>query len=199
MGTAGVVATALAFPAVDARLEPDEPTRQRRTQRDHPERDVPRRERRLHQRQMFSHHVWIDHNDLAQGFDGLIDIKRGSSYITVSWDHTRHHTKNMLLGHDDGNSPPDVGRLKVTYHHNWLDNTPSATRGCASASRCTSTTTITCITPTWASPARPTPDASWRPTTSRNTEETVTNQYAGPTGRCVVRNNVLVGDSGPPD
>jgi hypothetical protein len=22
---------------------------------------------------------WIDHNDLAQGFDGLIDIKRGSS------------------------------------------------------------------------------------------------------------------------
>ena len=32
--------------------------------------------------QMFSHHVWIDHNDLAQGFDGLIDIKRGSSYVT---------------------------------------------------------------------------------------------------------------------
>jgi hypothetical protein len=26
-----------------------------------------------------------------------------------------------------------------------------------------------------------------------NTEETVTNHYAGPTGRCVARNNVLVG------
>ena len=37
--------------------------------------------------QMFSHHVWIDHNDLAQGYDGLIDIKRGSSYVTVSWNH----------------------------------------------------------------------------------------------------------------
>ena len=74
--------------------------------------------------QMFSHHVWIDHNDLAQGYDGLIDIKRGSSYVTVSWNHTHHHTKNMLLGHDDGNGAQDIGRLKVTYHHNWFDQTP---------------------------------------------------------------------------
>ena len=74
--------------------------------------------------QMFSHHVWLDHNDLAQGFDGLIDIKRGSSYVTVSWNHLHHHTKNMLLGHDDGAGAQDIGRLKVSYHHNWLDNTP---------------------------------------------------------------------------
>jgi pectate lyase len=32
-----------------------------------------------------------------------------------------------------------------------------------------------------------------------NTEETVTSHYAGPTGRCVARSNVLVGESGPPD
>ncbi|MEU4690321.1 family 16 glycoside hydrolase [Actinoplanes sp. NPDC023714] len=74
--------------------------------------------------QMFSHHVWIDHNDLAQGYDGLIDVKRGSSYVTVSWNHTHHHTKNMLLGHDDDNGAQDAGRLKVTYHHNWFDATP---------------------------------------------------------------------------
>src|SRR6185503_7365562 len=54
--------------------------------------------------QMFAHHVWIDHCDLSNGFDGLIDIKRGADYITVSWNHTHHHTKNMLLGHSDGNS-----------------------------------------------------------------------------------------------
>ncbi|MEU4567929.1 family 16 glycoside hydrolase [Micromonospora sp. NPDC023956] len=74
--------------------------------------------------QMFSHHVWIDHNDLSNGYDGLIDIKRGSSYVTVSWNHTHHHTKNMLLGHDDNNGAQDTGHLRVTYHHNWYDRTP---------------------------------------------------------------------------
>ncbi|MFF8452409.1 polysaccharide lyase family 1 protein [Streptomyces leeuwenhoekii] len=74
--------------------------------------------------QMFSHHIWIDHNDLSAGYDGLIDIKRGSSYITVSWNHTHHHAKNMLLGHSDKNAAQDTGRLKVTYHHNWYDRTP---------------------------------------------------------------------------
>ena len=76
--------------------------------------------------QMFSHHIWIDHNDLAQGFDGLVDIKRGSSYVTVSWNHIHDHDKNMLLGHDDGNGAQDIGRLKVTYHHNWFDGTAAA-------------------------------------------------------------------------
>ncbi|MCG5436385.1 pectate lyase family protein [Micromonospora foliorum] len=74
--------------------------------------------------QMFSHHIWIDHNDLAYGYDGLIDIKRGASYVTVSWNHTHHHTKNMLLGHDDSNAAQDTNYLKVTYHHNWFDRTP---------------------------------------------------------------------------
>lgn len=31
-----------------------------------------------------SHHIWIDHCDLTNANDGLIDIKRGSDYITVS-------------------------------------------------------------------------------------------------------------------
>nr|MDT0663264.1 family 16 glycoside hydrolase [Micromonospora sp. DSM 115978] len=74
--------------------------------------------------QMFSHHIWIDHNDLAEGYDGLIDIKRGSSYVTVSWNHTHNHTKNMLLGHDDSNAAQDTGHLRVTYHNNWFNRTP---------------------------------------------------------------------------
>src|SRR5204862_2772377 len=62
-------------------------------------------------------------NDRSAGFDGTVDIKRGSSYVTVSWNHTHNHTKNMLLGQDDGAGAQDIGRLKVTYHHNWFDGT----------------------------------------------------------------------------
>ncbi|GIJ72091.1 pectate lyase family protein [Virgisporangium ochraceum] len=67
--------------------------------------------------------VWIDHNDLASGYDGLIDIKRGSDFITVSWNRLHNHDKSMLLGHDDGNASQDTGRLRVTYVHNWFEGT----------------------------------------------------------------------------
>ncbi|MDT0531477.1 right-handed parallel beta-helix repeat-containing protein [Micromonospora sp. DSM 115977] len=73
--------------------------------------------------QMFTHHVWIDHNTWTTGADGGVDIKRGSSYVTVSYNHADGTDKNMLLGHDDGNAAQDTGRLKVTYHHNFFDNT----------------------------------------------------------------------------
>jgi pectate lyase len=73
--------------------------------------------------QMFSHHVWIDHNTWTTGTDGGVDIKRGSSYVTVSYNHADGTNKNMLLGHDDANAAQDVGRLKVSYHHNWFDDT----------------------------------------------------------------------------
>jgi pectate lyase len=69
--------------------------------------------------------VWIDHNTFrCCGVDGSVDIKRGSDYITVSWNHTTHD-KNMLLGHSDDNAGQDVGRLRVTYHHNWFDGSNS--------------------------------------------------------------------------
>jgi pectate lyase len=67
--------------------------------------------------------VWIDHNDLANGYDGLIDIKRGSDFITVSWNHLHDHDKSMLLGHSDDNAAEDLGHLRVTYVHNWFDGT----------------------------------------------------------------------------
>jgi pectate lyase len=73
--------------------------------------------------QMFSHHIWIDHNDLSTPNDGALDIKRGSSYVTVSWNHSHDSNKNMLLGRDDADSAQDTGRLKVSYHHNWFDAT----------------------------------------------------------------------------
>jgi pectate lyase len=71
--------------------------------------------------QMFSHHIWIDHNDLSNGDDGAIDIKRGSDFVTVSWNRLHDHDKTLLLGHDDDNGAQDIGRLRVTYHHNFFD------------------------------------------------------------------------------
>ncbi len=79
-----------------------------------------------------SHHVWIDHctfsDDPESGLDdsnhdGLLDIKNGASFITVSWNHFYNHTKTCLLGASDNREALDKGRLKVTYHHNWFDNT----------------------------------------------------------------------------
>ncbi|RVX45231.1 pectate lyase [Nonomuraea polychroma] len=69
-----------------------------------------------------AHHVWIDHNDLSAGYDGLLDVKRESDYVTVSWNKFHHHSKAMLLGHSDTYTA-DIGKLRVTYHHNFFDGT----------------------------------------------------------------------------
>ncbi len=65
--------------------------------------------------------VWIDHNTFSNGFDGAVDIKRGSDFITVSWNRVFNHDKSMLLGHSDDNGSQDIGHLRVTYHHNFFD------------------------------------------------------------------------------
>ena len=70
-----------------------------------------------------SHHVWIDHCDLSQCRDGLLDVKAASDLVTVSWNRFHDHQKTCLLGHSD---KPDVlakdkGHLRVTYHHNFFD------------------------------------------------------------------------------
>ncbi|MDH2427937.1 RICIN domain-containing protein [Sphaerisporangium sp. TRM90804] len=69
----------------------------------------------------YSTRVWIDHNTLSNGYDGAVDVKRSSDYVTISYNHVFDHDKTMLLGHDDGNASEDVGHLRVTYHHNYFD------------------------------------------------------------------------------
>ncbi|MDZ7924877.1 MAG: hypothetical protein U5M23_12675 [Marinagarivorans sp.] len=80
----------------------------------------------------FSHHVWVDHNTFiykpvagvsAGSFDGALDSKRGADYITLSWNHFYHYDKVSLVGHVDTNSLQDAGRLHVTFHHNYYENT----------------------------------------------------------------------------
>jgi len=65
--------------------------------------------------------VWIDHNTLTNGYDGAVDVKRASDYVTISWNRVHGHDKSMLLGHSDDNGGEDRGKLRVTYHHNYFD------------------------------------------------------------------------------
>jgi pectate lyase len=149
--------------------------------------------------QMFSHHVWIDHNDLAQGYDGLIDIKRGSSLVTVSWNHNHHHTKNMLLGHDDANGAQDTGRLKVTYHHNWFDRTPQRNPRVRFGEPVHVYNNYYVYNTDTGVACQNNAGCVVEGNYFSDVEEPVTNTYAGPAGRCVARNNVFVGESGAPD
>lgn len=84
-----------------------------------------------------SNHVWIDHNTFTdadnpdssqpiyfgrpfQVHDGQVDITNGSNFVTVSYNVFKQHDKTMLIG--STNTPGvDVGRLKVTVHHNEFD------------------------------------------------------------------------------
>ena len=69
-----------------------------------------------------SENIWIDHCSFEDYYDGLVDIKRESDYITVSWCYFRGHNKVMLIGHDEDHTA-DIGHLHVTVHHCWFDET----------------------------------------------------------------------------
>ncbi|WJV62279.1 polysaccharide lyase [Pectobacteriaceae bacterium CE70] len=73
-----------------------------------------------------SPNVWIDHNEIfAQNhecdgtpdgdttFESAVDIKKASTYVTVSYNYI-HGIKKVGL---DGSSSSDTGR-NITYHHN---------------------------------------------------------------------------------
>lgn len=78
--------------------------------------------------------AWVDHcefyaeapiktdestaNKLKDIYDGLVDVKKGSDYVTISWNKFHSHWKATLNGFTD----TDAGPLRVTYHHNWFEN-----------------------------------------------------------------------------
>ncbi|NQU87495.1 MAG: carbohydrate-binding protein [Mariniphaga sp.] len=77
------------------------------------------------------HHVWIDHCEFhskigagigVDTYDGLLDIKKGSHNVTVSWCYLHDHMKTMLIGHSDNNGSQDAN-LEVTVYHCWFSNT----------------------------------------------------------------------------
>jgi pectate lyase len=68
-----------------------------------------------------SHHVWVDHCDFEQAYDGLVDIKGGADFVTVSWNVFRLQKKGHLVGASDNAAGTDRGHFNVTFHHNWYD------------------------------------------------------------------------------
>lgn len=83
-------------------------------------------------------HVWIDHNSftdapltddtlpvehgkIRQCHDGSLDIRDGSDYVTVSYNHFALHEKNMLIGASD-KAASDAGRLRVTISNNLFEH-----------------------------------------------------------------------------
>lgn len=72
-----------------------------------------------------SDHIWIDHcelyNDLDHDkdyYDGLLDAKRDSEYITFSWNYFHDSYKSCLVGSSDS----DNHDRKITLHHNRFEN-----------------------------------------------------------------------------
>ncbi|MBI5475251.1 MAG: hypothetical protein HY964_00775, partial [Ignavibacteriales bacterium] len=66
-------------------------------------------------------HIWIDHCDFTNAYDGALDVTHTASYVTLSWNHFYNHDKTCLMGHSDTQTS-DVA-MKVTYHHNYFDGT----------------------------------------------------------------------------
>ncbi|MFI5924627.1 polysaccharide lyase family 1 protein [Micromonospora sp. NPDC051543] len=84
-----------------------------------------------------SENVWVDHNTFTDGdnpdsaqpsyfgrpyqvHDGSLDVTHTASLVTASWNRFTGRDKLMLIG-SSNTVGPDVGRLKVTVHHNLFD------------------------------------------------------------------------------
>ncbi|XP_021602894.1 probable pectate lyase 4 [Manihot esculenta] len=61
--------------------------------------------------------VWIDHNTLYSCQDGLLDVTRGSTDVTISNNWFKDQDKVMLLGHDDGYLRDKNMRVTVVFNH----------------------------------------------------------------------------------
>ena len=76
--------------------------------------------------------IWIDHcefynetptvagsnsSGIKDKYDGLLDIKKNSEYITVSWCYFHDHYKGLLVGF----TASDVVDRKITLHHNRFE------------------------------------------------------------------------------
>lgn len=78
-------------------------------------------------------HAWVDHCELyskigagitMDTYDGLLDIKKGSAFITISWCRLHDHMKCSLIGHTDNTGQQaEDGQIRVTYHHDWFYKT----------------------------------------------------------------------------
>ncbi|MFJ9589226.1 pectinesterase family protein [Streptomyces acidicola] len=64
-----------------------------------------------------AHHVWIDHNDFRRMADGLIDSRKDTTYVTVSWNKLSDNNKTFGIGWTENVT------AALTIHHNWFRET----------------------------------------------------------------------------
>ncbi|WP_166845273.1 right-handed parallel beta-helix repeat-containing protein [Isoptericola sp. BMS4] len=63
-----------------------------------------------------SDHVWIDHNEFARLGDGMVDLRKDSTALTVSWNYFHDHNKTLGVGWTDNLV------TTLTLHHNRFSN-----------------------------------------------------------------------------
>ena len=64
-----------------------------------------------------SSHVWDDHNEFTRLGDGLVDVRKDSTAITLSWNFLHDHNKTVGVGWTSNVI------TTITLHHNWFSNT----------------------------------------------------------------------------
>lgn len=64
-----------------------------------------------------AHHVWIDHCDLHHIGDGMIDSRKDTTNLTVSWNILRDHNKAFGIGWTENLV------AEMTIHHNVIRDT----------------------------------------------------------------------------
>jgi pectate lyase len=66
-----------------------------------------------------SHDVWVDHTDLSHTGNKVIGVSRGSSNLTVSWNHVHDQAQGIEIGNQATGDQDTV--QTVTLHHNYFE------------------------------------------------------------------------------
>jgi pectate lyase len=74
-----------------------------------------------------AHHVWVDHCHFEDIYDGMIDVRMDSNFITLSWNHFKNHLKSVGIGWTENVI------TKITLHHNFFDNCEKRNPNCDNA------------------------------------------------------------------
>lgn len=68
-----------------------------------------------------SQHIWLHHNSFSDYGDGLVDLTKGTTDVTVSWCKFSSHRKVLLISANEDHTEDQDTR--VTLHHNWFRET----------------------------------------------------------------------------
>lgn len=74
-----------------------------------------------------AHHVWIDHCFFTNINDGMIDSRKDTDYLTVSWNKFLDHNKTFGIGWTTNMI------AKLTIHHNWISKSIQRNPSCDNA------------------------------------------------------------------